>query len=72
MSKNIYDREKKNWQENEKRIRAVLIGFICAIILLIIIIIFFKSQIWAIITNIAIILGLAVDLITLIEKGKGV
>ena len=64
------DHEKEKFKENEEKMRAILIGFIFSLVGLIIILIFFRTQIWALITDLAILAGLTVNLITLWEKGK--
>lgn len=70
MSNPAHEREMAEFLENERKMRAVLIGFILSLVGLIIILIFFRTQIWAWIMDLAILTGLAVNLITLWEKGK--
>ncbi len=70
----MFDNEEKNkaeWTKKEKHLRLLIIGIILAIILLIVIVIFFRTLIWAIITNVAVIVGLIVDFIALINSTKG-
>lgn len=65
------EKDKEQWRKNERRMRRIIIGIILAVLMLVIILIFFSTQIWAIITNVAIIIGLIVDLISIINMKEG-
>lgn len=65
------EKDKEQWRKNERRMRRIIIGIILAILVLVLILIFFNTQIWAIITNIAIIIGLVVDLISIMNMKEG-
>lgn len=70
----MFNNEEKNkakWKKKERHMRLLIIGIIFAIILLIVIVVFFRTKIWAIITNVAVIVGLIVDFIALINSTKG-
>ena len=70
------ERNKKDWINNENKMRRILVGLIISVIVLIILIAFFPSVVWAIVLNILTTTGLVVSLIvnlnTLsnIRKGK--
>lgn len=66
-----HEENKDAWRKKENHIRRIIIGVIIAAIFLIIVLIFFRTQIWAIITGIAVIVGLIVDLITLRNTKNG-
>lgn len=66
-----HEENKDAWRKKEKHIRRIIIGVIIAAIILIIVLIFFPTQIWAIISGIAVIVGLIVDLITLRNTKNG-
>lgn len=65
------EKNKAKWKKKEKHLRRLIIWIVLAIVLLIVIIVFFRKQIWAIITNAAIIVGLVVNLIALVNSTKG-
>lgn len=64
------EKTKEEWINKEKHIKNNIIGFIIAVLFLIVVLIFFRTQIWAIISGLAIILGLIVNLITILNTKK--
>lgn len=62
--------DKNEWIKNEKHIKMVIIGILFACICLIVVIVFFREQIWVIITNVALIVGLVGDLINILSTRK--
>lgn len=71
MTINNDEKDKARWKKNERRLRLLIIGIVLFTVLLIVIIIFFRSKIWAIVANMAVIVGLIVDLISLVSFTKG-
>lgn len=65
-----HQRRKEEFIENERRIRAALIGIIIAVIALVIILIFYREQVWALLTDIFAIVAFGANLTTLIKNGK--
>lgn len=62
--------DKDQWLKNEKRIRRGVICIITAIVSLMVILVFFRKELWVLITNIAVIVGLVVDLRSVIKPRK--
>ncbi len=61
----------ESWENNERKIRIRVILLLLAVVVLILCSIFYPP-VWAIVSNIAIIIGLAVNLLVLYEKGKNI
>ena len=62
------EKDKERWRENERRIRNTIIWIIIAVIALIVIIVYWSSQIWAIVVNAGVIIGLIADLISIVKR----
>ena len=67
MFLNNTEKDKNRWRENERRMRNILIWIMLAVIAFVIILVFFRSQLWAIVVNAAVIIGLIADLISIIK-----
>lgn len=59
------EKDKEKWRENERRIRNTIIWIILAVVALIIILVYWRSQIWAIVVDAGVIIGLTADLISI-------
>lgn len=64
------EKNKEKWKKKEMHLKIAIIGIIVAIMFLIIVLIFFSEKMWAIISGLAVIVGLVVDLLYLF-KGRG-
>lgn len=58
------------WREEERRIRRNIISIIIVLILFIVICCFFPKKIWSIIARLALVIGLLVDIIELVNSKK--
>lgn len=65
------EKDKEQWFKKERNLRIKIWCFIIALIALVLLLIFFRSLIWVIISNIAIIVGLFVDIYTIFNQKKG-
>lgn len=62
------EKDKERWRENERRMRNTIIWIVLALIALIIILVYFRSQVWAIVVDAGVIIGLISDLISIAKQ----
>ncbi len=62
------EKDKERWRENERRMRNTIFWIVLALIALIIILVYFRSQLWAIVVNAGVIIGLITDLISIAKR----
>lgn len=62
------EKDKERWRENERRMRNTIIWIIIAVIALIVILVYWSSQVWAIVVNAGVIIGLIADLISIVKR----
>ena len=62
------EKDKELWRENERRMRNTIIWIILAVIALIVILVYWSSQVWAIVVNAGVIIGLIADLISIVKR----
>ena len=62
------EKDKERWRENERRMRNTIIWIVLALIALIIILVYFRSQVWAIVVDAGVIIGLISDLISIAKR----
>lgn len=65
------EKNKKEWIKYEKQLKTRITCILIVVIFLIVVIIFFPTQVWAIITGLAVITGLILNLINLLNIRKG-
>lgn len=65
------EKDKASWKKKEKAIKTHLMLAVIAVVFLAVVLVFFRTQLWAIITGMGIVVGLIVDLLVLINTIKG-